>query len=64
MHPCYKMKYFKDAKWEQPWIDTAKTTTHNFFVQHYLSKVEQQEARSDTPSPQVFGYRLTVILPF
>ncbi|THU80506.1 hypothetical protein K435DRAFT_695561, partial [Dendrothele bispora CBS 962.96] len=61
MHPRYKMKYFKDAKWEQSWINMAKTSTQEFFATHYLNKVEQQEAPSVTRAPQVF-YSLFIIV--
>ncbi|THU80740.1 hypothetical protein K435DRAFT_695047, partial [Dendrothele bispora CBS 962.96] len=55
------MKYFKDAKWEQSWINMAKTSTQEFFATHYLNKVEQQEAPSVTRAPQVF-YSLFIIV--
>ncbi|THU80428.1 hypothetical protein K435DRAFT_695700 [Dendrothele bispora CBS 962.96] len=40
MHPLYRLKYFRDANWEQDWIKTAEDTTRKFFEEHYLCNVE------------------------
>ncbi|THU93763.1 hypothetical protein K435DRAFT_669634, partial [Dendrothele bispora CBS 962.96] len=46
MHPRYKLKYFKDHKWEQEWIDTAENGAREFFEEHYLRNVEQEPSTS------------------
>ncbi|THU98824.1 hypothetical protein K435DRAFT_660138, partial [Dendrothele bispora CBS 962.96] len=40
MHLLYRLKYFKDAHWEQDWINTAENTACEIFQEQYLFDVE------------------------
>ncbi|KAH7903748.1 hypothetical protein BJ138DRAFT_977553, partial [Hygrophoropsis aurantiaca] len=35
LHPRHKLTYFKNAKWESSWIDTAEALVRNEFEQSY-----------------------------
>jgi hypothetical protein len=53
LHPRHKLKYFKDAGWEQDWIDTAKDIVQAEFNRSY-AKSELSDAESDFDTvPQV-----------
>ncbi len=38
LHPQYKLRYFKKAKWTLDWIDRAKAITTKIYVRDYASK--------------------------
>ena len=42
LHPQHKLKYFKNARWEVEWINTAENLVHDEFDRSY--------ARSDSDS--------------
>jgi hypothetical protein len=50
LHPHHKLGYFRNAGWEQDWIDTAKDLVHDEFDQSYKeddnSKVDKAVADS------------------
>ena len=53
LHPRHKLKYFKDASWEQDWIDTAKDIVQAEFNRSYAkSELSDDESDFDTV-PQV-----------
>ena len=37
LHPCHKLLYFKAAKWEEDWIDTAEAFIHKTFMHLYAT---------------------------
>lgn len=37
LHPHHKLKYFKDAHWEDNWINTAETLVRDTFEQSYTA---------------------------
>ncbi|KAH9981720.1 hypothetical protein BJV74DRAFT_797816 [Russula compacta] len=37
LYPCHKLTYFKNASWDQMWIDTAKNLVHDQFESRYAS---------------------------
>ncbi|KAG0699300.1 hypothetical protein DFH29DRAFT_809241 [Suillus ampliporus] len=36
LHPCHKLAYFKNAQWEDAWIETAATLVRDEFERSYL----------------------------
>jgi hypothetical protein len=46
LHPKYKLQYFKNAKWETRWIDTAEELFRNQFNNEY-SKEEYADPLED-----------------
>ena len=65
LHPKYKLDYFKGAKWEQEWIDTAEELVHTQFNRSY-SKPEADNASMNkaTPEPSVCLtiYRIIIVI--
>ena len=43
LHPRYKLQYFKQAKWEQDWIDIATDIVHETYDNHYASRAMEEE---------------------
>ena len=37
LHPCYKLSYFRTAKWQQYWINTAHEIVEQEYEWHYLN---------------------------
>ena len=35
LHPCHKLNYFKKAKWDNEWIDTARQIVQDEFKHSY-----------------------------
>lgn len=43
LHPWHKLEYFKQAKWEQDWIDTALDLVREMYDSSYaLLEVEEE----------------------
>ncbi|KAH9011825.1 hypothetical protein EDB85DRAFT_1878177 [Lactarius pseudohatsudake] len=47
LHPCHKLEYFKNTKWEGAWIQTARSIVQDEFTQSYES-VEGANDEGDT----------------
>lgn len=37
LDPRFKLEYFRDAKWEQEWIETARNLVHDVFNRDYVN---------------------------
>src|SRR6267154_761119 len=46
LHPCHKLTYFKHAKWEDDWIETAEALVRSEFARSY--DAVSMDADSDT----------------
>jgi hypothetical protein len=47
LHPQYKLRYFKTAKWEEDWIDTAETIFHTQYELYYHSDTDTSKCGDD-----------------
>jgi hypothetical protein len=48
LHPQYKLQYFKTAKWEEDWIDTAKAIFHTQYeLYYYCRDTDMSKHRDD-----------------
>lgn len=36
LHPCHKLSYFKTARWQEEWIETAEVLVRTEFNHSYL----------------------------
>lgn len=46
LHPRHKLSYFKAARWEDDWIQTAESLVRNEFERSYLSVDTNSDAGS------------------
>lgn len=49
LHPKYKLNYFKTAKWEQMWIDTAEELVRTEYRDKYEDNDVSEQEESETP---------------
>lgn len=47
LNPRYKLQYFKQAKWPEDWINTAKDITRDEYERSYAHKAVDSEATTD-----------------
>lgn len=68
LHPRYKLEYFKNAKWEEEWIEAVKGIVHDRYDESYHNaKVEvvdggyikPQPAKKVSPSENVVQFIFT-----
>ncbi|KIM51047.1 hypothetical protein SCLCIDRAFT_46451, partial [Scleroderma citrinum Foug A] len=55
LHPCYKLEYFKQAKWNVDWIDTAQDLIRATYDSTYAPCHVQEDDRSATESSTCAG---------
>jgi len=63
LHPQYKLKYFKGAKWEQEWIDTTKELVRTQFNRSYCKAGGagvDKATKEMEPSVCLILYRITI----
>ncbi|KAJ3832394.1 hypothetical protein F5878DRAFT_548248 [Lentinula raphanica] len=48
LHPKYKLDYFRKARWEQEWIDTAVRVTREAWERDFKPSDDDEESSSDT----------------
>jgi hypothetical protein len=53
LHPRHKLSYFKSAKWEQEWIDTAEELVHDEFERSYKQEVPCNDSDGDAETTEV-----------
>ncbi|KAF7762398.1 hypothetical protein Agabi119p4_8991 [Agaricus bisporus var. burnettii] len=61
LDPHFKLEYFRDAKWELEWIETARNLVHDVFNRDYINSlaVSQQLAQSTLPPSSVQTLKAT-----
>lgn len=55
LHPRHKLAYFKNAGWDQTWIDTAKNLVCDQFESRYASHTDtamENDSSKDTAEAQ------------
>jgi hypothetical protein len=48
LHPHHKLEYFKKAKWDEEWIETAKNIVREEFERSYKVSNAAESSDSDT----------------
>lgn len=56
LHPRHKLQYFKDAQWEQEWIDVAKRIVREEFDRSY-NHISVEEV----PMPHPVSFKIDYI---
>ncbi|TFY73141.1 hypothetical protein EWM64_g10871, partial [Hericium alpestre] len=52
LHPRHKLAYFKNARWEQEWIDTARDVVHDKFKHSYASREVERDEEGHSEAAQ------------
>ncbi|TFY76101.1 hypothetical protein EWM64_g7913 [Hericium alpestre] len=53
LHPRHKLAYFKAARWEQDWIDTARNVVREEFDRSYASREVEDDTEDENNSAEV-----------
>jgi hypothetical protein len=53
LHPRHKLAYFKTARWEEDWVETAASLVREEFERSYLEVDIQENGNSDVATPAV-----------
>jgi hypothetical protein len=48
LHPRHKLQYFKNAKWEQDWIDTAQQIVNDEYLRSYAPNEAAPSQNNDS----------------
>jgi hypothetical protein len=61
LHPRHKLAYFKNANWEDSWVDTAERIVRDEFERSYMKDMALDE---DGESPSDDEEVSTVVIDF
>ena len=47
LHPSHKLNYFKTARWEDEWVETAETIVQTEFEKAYAAVADEDDEQDE-----------------